>query len=371
MVQLREETKIQDVVQVLKEDGSIIDPKHDPALSPEQLKQLYYWMVLTRAVDDRFLKLQRQGRIGFTVTSLGEEAAHIGSAFVLEKEDWVVPQYREPGAALLRGYPLEKYAAQMFGNSGDLIKGRQMPTHYAYKPGKFLSNSSPVGTQIPHAVGIAWAGKIKKEKFVTLVYFGDGATSQGDFHVGLNFAGVFKIPVIFFCKNNQWAISVPFMKQTAAESIAIKAKAYGIPGIRVDGNDLLAVIDVTREAVKNARAGNGPTLIEAVTYRMGAHSTSDDPRLYADEATQAKWKAEDPLLRFQRYLEKKGIWSEAYEKEIQERVTGEISKAVEAVAKLPKPSIESMFEDVYSEMPAHLKEEQQALRNVQDETRHA
>ncbi len=348
-------------VQVLKEDGSVIDKRLEPSLSSEDLKKLYYTMVLTRMMDERFFKMQRQGRIGFYLSSTGEEAAHIGSAFSAEKEDWLFLQYREPGAALIRGFSLFHFACQILGNSGDLTKGKQMPCHYAYKKGHLLSISSPVGTQIPQAVGFAWGAKIRNEKSAALAYFGDGATSTGDFHVGMNFAGVFKVPVVFICKNNQLAISLPVQKQTAVSNIALKAQAYGIEGVRVDGNDLLAVIQATRQALQKARSGEGATLIEALTYRMGAHSTSDDPRLYGDEMTLEEWKKKDCILRFQKYLEFKGIWNPDYEKEIQTQAGEEISKAVEEAEKLPPPSYDTLFEDVYSEIPPQLEEERKGV----------
>jgi pyruvate dehydrogenase E1 component alpha subunit len=357
--------KASGILQVIDDEGQVLDKRLEPQLSEEDLKKLYYYMVLTRTVDDRFIRLQRQGRVGFYLASLGEEAAHIGSAFVLQEEDWIFPQYREPGAALLRGFPLVKFASQIFGNAEDLTKGRQMPCHYAYRKGKILSISSPIATQIPHAVGFAWAGKIRKEKFVVLVYFGDGATSHGDFHVGMNFAGVFKAPVVFFNKNNQWAISVPLKKQTASESIAVKAQAYGFEGIRVDGNDILAVIHATKQAVEKARQGGGPTLIEALTYRMGAHSTSDDPRLYSDPGEKEVWGKKDCLVRFQKYLEKKGIWNLQYETELSERVVEEVAKAVEEAEKIPPPPVESLFEDVYAEILPHQKEQLQELLSIE------
>jgi 2-oxoisovalerate dehydrogenase E1 component alpha subunit len=348
-------------VQVLKEDGSLLNKKAEPDFSKEDLKKLYYLMVLTRMTDERFLRMQRQGRIGFYLTSTGEEAAHIGSAFAMEEKDWLFLQYREPGAALLRGFSLFRFACQILGNVGDLTKGRQMPCHYAYKEGHILSISSPIGTQIPQAVGFAWAAKIRNDNLASLVYFGDGATSSGDFHVGMNFAGVFKVPVVFFCKNNQLAISLPFEKQTAVSSVALKAQAYGIDGIRVDGNDLLAVIQVTKQAVQKARSGGGPTLIEALTYRIGAHSTSDDPRIYGDESKLEEWKKKDCILRFQKYLESKGIWSLGFEKEVQERAGVEVSKAIEEAEKLSAPSLDTLFEDVYSDLPQQLREQKNEL----------
>lgn len=357
-----------DLVQILKEDGTVINPKLEPSIPDDQLKHLYYLMMLTRQVDDRFLRLQRQGRIGFFIISLGEEAAYLGSAFAMEEQDWIVPQYREPGVFFLRGVSVRDFACHLFGNAGDHLHGRQLPSHYSFRQGKILSISSPVGSQIPHGVGLAWAAKIRKDKCATLIFFGDGATSQGDFHVGMNFAGVFKVPAIFFCRNNQWAISVPLKQQTASESLAVKAKAYGIEGVRVDGNDILAVIHVTREAVKKARAGGGPTMIEAVTYRMSAHTTSDDPRIYRDEAVVSGWKEKDPLIRFQRYLERKKLWNSSFEEEIKTRITAEITQAIEEIEKLPPPSVDSMFEDVYTEMMPHIKEQQNEMRDLQEET---
>lgn len=357
------------LLQILREDGTLIDKKLEPQIPADDLKKLYELMVLTRAVDDRFVRMQRQGRVGFYIGSHGEEAAHIGSTYALEPTDWIFPQYREPGAALYRGFSLKELACQVLGNSGDLTKGRQMPSHYAFRGGRFLSISSPIATQIPHAVGFAWAGKIRKEKFVTIVYFGDGATSHGDFHVGMNFAGVFKTPTIFFNKNNQWAISVPFKKQTASAGVAVKGVAYGIESLRVDGNDLLAVIHATREAAKRARNGEGPTLIEALTYRMGAHSTSDDPRIYSDTEELEGWKKKDCILRFQKYLQTKGLWNEKYEADVIERSTNAIAKAIEEAEKLPPPPIESMFDDVYAELLPEQKEQLEYMLQFKHESR--
>ena len=267
------------LLRVLRDDGTA-DPATEPKIGDEDLKKLYRALVLVRTLDARMLSLQRQGRIGFYVPSSGEEALQIGSAAALRPEDWVFPAYREPGAALWRGYPIDKLVNQFYGNAEDLSKGRQMPNHYGDRDINLVSISSPVGTQIPHAVGAAWAMKIRGEPKVSLVYFGDGATSAGDFHVSMNFAGVFRVPCVFLCKNNQWAISVPLAKQTAARTLAIKAIAYGFEGVRVDGNDVLAVYAAVKKAVATARGGGGPTLVEAVSYRMGPHSSSDDPTRY-------------------------------------------------------------------------------------------
>src|SRR5262245_9601584 len=238
-------------------------PTAEKILAKEDLIRIYSEMLRLRILDQRMLTLQRQGRIGFYGTATGEEAAVIGSAFALRADDWIFPALRQGGAALLRGYPLVEYISQCMGNSMDATKGRQMPSHYCYRPANFVSWSSCIGTQIPHAVGAAWAMKIEKKDSIAVAYMGDGATSEGDFHVAMNFAGVFKIPVVFFCQNNQWSISVNIKQQTASESIAIKAVAYGFEGVRVDGNDVLAVYQATKEAVDNARQGKGPSLIEA------------------------------------------------------------------------------------------------------------
>jgi 2-oxoisovalerate dehydrogenase E1 component alpha subunit len=299
--------------------------------------------------------------LGFYLTSTGEEATHIGSAYAMGKKDWIFPCYREPGAALIRGFPLQDYINQCYGNSEDLEKGRQMPCHYGHRETNLVTISSPVGTQIPQAAGAAWGAKINGDNVAVLVYFGDGATSQGDFHVGLNFAGVSKAPVLFFCRNNGYAISTPFEKQTASENICVKAKAYGVEGIQVDGNDILAIISVTKTAREAALKGKGPTLIEALTYRVGAHSTSDDPSAYRGEGELETWKIKDPLERFKNYLAQKGIWNEDMEHKYQEETKQEIQDAVEHAEKIGPPAIESLFEDVYAEMPPSLQEQRDEL----------
>jgi 2-oxoisovalerate dehydrogenase E1 component alpha subunit len=349
-----------EMMQVITEKG-VVSGKDDPVIPSEDLVHLYRLMVLNRQLDDRMMKLQRQGRIGFYLQSMGEEAVQLGSAYALQPTDWIIPCYREPGAAFYRGFPLLNFVCQLIGNSGDLVKGRQMPNHYAYRKGNYASVSSPVGTQIPQAVGVAMAAKIKKDPIVSLVYFGEGATSEGDFHVGLNFAGVFKAPVIFVCRNNGYAISVPISGQTASESIAIKAKAYGFPGVRVDGNDILAIIKATREAAARARSGEGPTLIEAVTYRVGAHSSSDDPRMYRSEDEVEKAKSMDPIHRFRRYLEERKLWDEARENALQEKVKEDILTAVAEAEKFGLPPLESMFQDVFHEMIPSLREQEEYL----------
>jgi len=349
-----------DLFQVMRPDGTA-EANLEPEVNDETLRKFYATMFLSRALDARMLSLQRQGRIGFYVPAVGQEAAQVGAASALEKEDWVFPAYREPAAALWRGFPLRKLVSQFFGNADDLSKGRQMPNHYANRDVNYMSVSSPVGTQIPLAVGAAWAMRMRNERSVTLVFFGDGATSEGDFHVGMNFAGVFKAPTVFFCQNNGWAISIPVHRQTASETIHVKAEAYGFEGVRVDGNDVLATHVVTANAVRHARAGNGPTLIEAVTYRMGPHSSSDDPKRYRSEADVEAWKEKDPIERFRRYLETRGIWTLGWQEDLAKRVDDQISEAVKHAESIPPPPLEDLFTDVFAEMPPHLREQMDEL----------
>jgi 2-oxoisovalerate dehydrogenase E1 component alpha subunit len=348
------------VIRVLSDDGTL-DPRHDPGLSDAEVVDIYRWMVTTRQLDERLVALQRQGRIGFHVGSLGEEAAIIGSAFAMRKSDWLFPCYREFGAALMRGFPLQKFVDNMFGNANDTVLGRQMPDHYTCREVGWCSISSPVGTQITQAVGFSWGAKIDGKDVASLVYFGDGATSSTDFHSGMNFAGVFKVPVVFFCRNNGWAISVPVERQTATRTFAEKAAAYGIPGVRVDGNDLFAVVSVVREAVRRGEQGLGPTLIEAITYRMGGHSTSDDPNRYRATDELKPWADRDPLERGRQYLERRKLWDDRKELALIADIDQRFRAAVAVSEKTPPPPLESMFEDVYEKPPWHLQEERAEL----------
>ncbi len=350
-----------DATRVIRDDGST-DARLDPGLPEDDAVRMYRWMLFQRILDNRMLALQRQGRIGFYGPSLGQEAAIIGGAMAMGPEDWIVPQYREPGAALVRGMPLKDLLCQLIGNADDVVKGRQMPCHYVYRPGNYLSISSPVGTQIPHAVGIAWAMKLRGDKAAALVFFGDGATSTTDFHAGMNFAGVFRTPTVFLCNNNQWAISLPVRRQTAAASLAQKAEAYGFEGVRVDGMDALAVFRATRDAAAAAREGKGPTLIEAVTYRLGPHSSSDDPSRYRDEAEVAAWQARDPITRFRRYLAQAARWDDAREARLEQEIGDEITRAIQEAERAPPPPIETMFTDVTADMTDRLREELYNLR---------
>ncbi len=349
-----------DIVSALRSDGTL-DPAHDPGLTDAEVEYLYRQMVRTRQLDERLVQLQRQGRIGFHVGSLGEEAAILGAAYAMAQQDFLFPCYREFGAALMRGLPLQKFVDNMFGNANDTVRGRQMPNHSTCREVGWCSVSSPVGTQITQAVGFAWAAKIRKEDKSALVYFGDGATSSSDFHSGVNFAGVFKTPCVLLCRNNGWAISVPVERQTATKTFAEKAAAYGIPGVRVDGNDLFAVVSVTREARARGARGEGPTLIEAITYRMGGHSTSDDPKAYRGADALEPWTARDPIERVRDYLLKRSAWDTARERALIEEVDASFREAVSIAERTPPPPLESMFEDVYQTPPWHLVEQRQAL----------
>lgn len=353
-------TKTDDLRRVLDDDGNVLPGATPPEIPEADLKNLYRHLLLVRILDERMLRLQRQGRLGFYMTSTGEEATHL-AVYALRDGDWIFPSYREPGAAFFRGYTMREFICQLYGNAGDPVKGRQMPVHHAVRRINYVSISSPVGTQIPQATGMGMAARVKGRDDVAIVYFGEGATSTGEFHVGLNFAGVYKAPVIFFCRNNGWAISVPREKQTASKTFAQKAIAYGMPGVRVDGNDLLAIIQVTQEAAARARAGEGPTMIEALTYRRGPHSSSDDPSVYRDASEPKAWESKDPIERFRRYLARQGLWSEAWEKQLREEIDAEITRAHEEAQAMPPPPVETLFDDVFEEMPAQLLEQKDWL----------
>jgi 2-oxoisovalerate dehydrogenase E1 component alpha subunit len=356
-----EDTHAPDVVRVLREDGTL-DPATDPGLSRDEVIALYRAMVRVRILDKRLETLQRQGRIGFHIGSLGEEATILGSAAALRRNDWIFPCYREFGAALWRGMSLQRYVDNMFGNANDPAKGRQMPDHYCSREAKFGSVSSPIGTQITQAVGFAWAAKLKKDDLVALTYFGEGATSSNEFHNGLNFAGVFKVPVVMLCRNNGWAISVPSERQTASAGFAAKGVAYGVPGVRCDGNDIFAVIKATRDAVERAARGEGPTLVECMTYRLSGHSTSDDPKAYRPEDGVEPWRKRDPLARLRKHLDVLGAWSDAQQKALEAELENELRDVVAEAEKTSAPSLDSMFEDVYAELPWHLVEQRAELR---------
>lgn len=339
--------------------------KEVPPLAPAAWLRIYRGMRLIRLLDERLMAWQREGRIGFYAEARGQEAAVIAPVAAMEDSDWIVPAHREGGAALFRGLPLSTYVAQQFGNAHDLGKGRQMPAHPATpRSYRFLPGSSNVATQLPQAAGLAWAAKIKRESTVVLAYLGEGATSAEDFHTGLNFAAVFRVPVVFVCVNNGWAVSTPASAQSASETFAVKALAYGMPGVRVDGNDAFALYAATREATARARRGEGPTLIEAVTYRMGAHSSSDDPRRYRDETELATWAARDPLSRLATWLRTEGILDEAARNSLDATLNEEIRAALDAEETVPAPARRSLIEDVYVKPPATLEAQLAELERV-------
>jgi pyruvate dehydrogenase E1 component alpha subunit len=342
---------------ILDADGHV-DKKLMPDLSADQLMHFHRVMLLSRRFDERLLSLQRQGRIGTFAPIKGQEAAQIGAVAALQKEDWVVPSFRETAAALYRGTPLSGLLLFLAGyNEGGRIPDGQND----------LPTCVPVGTQIPHAVGIAYGMKYRKKKQVVLTFFGDGATSEGDFHEGLNFAGVFHTPTIFFCQNNQWAISTPRVQQTKSKTLAQKALAYGVPGMQVDGNDVFAVFVAVQEAVERARSGEGPTMIEGITYRLSFHTTADDPTKYRSEEEVKKWMKQDPLARLQAYLiEQEGLLSkkkiEALEEAIKEEID-EAWRATQAQVEHLRDAI-TIFDHLYADLPPYLKEQREAFRRI-------
>jgi pyruvate dehydrogenase E1 component alpha subunit len=349
-----------ETLQVIRADGEY-DSKLEPNVRADDLKRMYTQMLLVRRFNERMLLLQRQGRIGFFLESTGEEATQIGSGYALNDNDWAYESYRDPGICLLRGVPVRALVDQLRADADDTSKGRQMGVHWGFREQKLVSISSPVGCRMSQAVGTAYAAKLKKDNVVCFTSFGDGATSQGEFHSAMNFAGVFKVPVVFLCNNNQYAISLPVRRQTASANIAMKAEAYGFEGVMVDGNDVLAVYKATKAAVDKARSGGGPTLIEAITYRMSGHSTSDDPNKYRISDEVELWRSRDPIKRFRLYLMKKNLLSEQEDKELQEKVEKELVTAIKESESTPPPPVMSLFTDVYAEMPWHIREEAEEL----------
>jgi pyruvate dehydrogenase E1 component alpha subunit len=325
---------------VLDADGNL-DTTLEPDIAPERLQELYRAMLLGRRLDERMVRLQRQGRIGTFAPIKGQEASQMGSVFALRPTDWMVPSFRETAAMVWRGWPIEKL---LLFFSGYVEGGQPAPDQHD------LPVTIPVATQLPHAVGLAYAAQYRGDDVVVMAFFGDGATSEGDFHEALNFAGVWHVPIVFVCQNNQWAISVPLKKQTHSRTLAQKALAYGLPGIQVDGNDVLAVYAASREAVARARAGDGPTLIECVTYRLAMHTTADDPTKYRSEEEVREWERKDPLTRFAEHLKKRNLLPEGLEAEVDAEITAAVQR-FEAVG--PADPL-SVFGHVYAELPAHL-----------------
>jgi pyruvate dehydrogenase E1 component alpha subunit len=332
---------------ILDGDGNL-DTALDPDIPEAELKRLYHMMVLGRRLDERMVRLQRQGRIGTFAPIKGQEASQLGTAACLRATDWMIPSFRETAAMIWRGWPIEKL---LLFFSGYLEGGQPGPDQHD------LPITIPVATQVPHAVGLAYAAQYRGDDAVVMTYFGDGATSEGDFHEAMNFAGVWHVPIVFVCQNNQWAISVPLKKQTHSRTIAEKALAYGFPGIQVDGNDVLAVYAAAREAVARARAGDGPTLIECVTYRLGVHTTADDPTKYRSAEEVAEWERKDPLTRFRTYLQKRNLLDE----DVEARADAEIAGAVARFEATPTPDPLTIFDHVYAELPPDLKAQRETL----------
>jgi len=338
-------------LQILDEHGNC-DEALRPALSDEQIRTLYENIVLARTFDEKAFKLQREGRLGTYASILGQEAAQVASALALKTTDWMFPSFREAGASIIRGLP-PRIILQYW--SGD-ERGNVIPEGQNDFP-----ITIPVGTQIPIAAGAAWGAKLNGDNVAVLVYLGDGATSKGDFHEGLNFAGVFCLPVVFVCQNNHWAISVPLKRQTAAATLAQKAIAYDFPGIQVDGNDVFAVYKATDEALQRARAGNGPTFIEAVTYRIGDHTTADDASRYRSKEEVEEWKKKDPIDRLKKYMAATGLWDEAYGLRVAGRAREQIESAVKEFESAPLAEPKDMFRYTFREMTQELNEQMDAF----------
>ncbi|XP_064594251.1 2-oxoisovalerate dehydrogenase subunit alpha, mitochondrial isoform X6 [Zonotrichia leucophrys gambelii] len=343
--------------------GQVIRKSEDPQLPKEQVLKLYKTMTLLNTMDRILYESQRQGRISFYMTNYGEEGTHVGSAAALESSDLVFGQYREAGVLLYRGYPLELFMAQCYGNARDPGKGRQMPVHYGCRERHFVTISSPLATQIPQAVGAAYAIKRADASRAVVCYFGEGAASEGDAHAGFNFAATLECPIVFFCRNNGYAISTPTSEQYRGDGIAARGPGYGLLSIRVDGNDVFAVYNATREARRRAVAENQPILIEAMTYRIGHHSTSDDSSAYRSVDEVNYWDKQDhPISRLRHFLGHRGWWDEQQEKEWRKSSRKMVLEAFEQAEREPKPPPLLLFNDVYLEMPPRLRRQRQELQ---------
>ncbi|MBI5115257.1 pyruvate dehydrogenase (acetyl-transferring) E1 component subunit alpha [Candidatus Poribacteria bacterium] len=340
------------IFRILDENG-VLHEEHAPKFSLEELRGFYRWIIFSRVADQKALNLQRQGRMGTYAPVLGQEGIQIGAASAMQPQDWLFPSYRELAASMIRGLPLANIYLYWMGNE----EGSRIPEGVNIFP-----ISVPVGTHPLHAVGAAWASKLRREKIVVVCFFGDGATSEGDFHEALNFAGVFKTPNVFICQNNQYAISVPFSRQSSSPTIAQKAIAYGFDGIRVDGNDIFASYVASKAAIDKARSGGGPTFIEAVTFRLGAHTTADDPRRYRTDAEVEEWRKREPLVRFEKYLREKRIIDDGFAAQVKSEAERAVEETVTQVEAVPSHTPNDVFAYMFSEMPQNLKE-QLALLN--------
>jgi len=341
-------------LQILNETGQTYPTLHsDPQkITEKEARAFYHAMVLVRAFDEKALNLQRAGRIGTYASILGQEAIQVGCAFALDQSDWLFPAFRESGLLLLRDIPIKMLYQYWSGDE----RGSAFPENHHDFP-----VSIPVGTHIPHAVGAAWAARFKQDPIAVMATFGDGATSKGDFHEGLNFAGVMQLPVVFVCQNNQWAISLPLSRQTASATLAQKAIAYGFEGIQVDGNDVFGVYLSAKNALEKARQGGGPTLIECVTYRLSDHTTADDASRYRTEEDVARWRKRDPLSRLRTYLQQKYHWSDFEETDLLRETKERISEAVLELESTEPPDPRGMFDHVFETLPPALLQQKDQL----------
>ncbi len=351
--------KARGLFQLVREDGSATDPEALGKLDKELARRLFEGMLRIRVTDARMMALQRQGRIGFYGEAVGQEAAIVGSAAASKPADWIVPALREAGVGLFRGMALDAYIAQIYGNAADGTKGRQMPCHPIDKANNYVVMSSCIATQLPHAVGIAMAMKIKGDTGACVFgYIGDGGTSEGDFHVAMNFAAVQKAPVVIICQNNQWAISTPGAIQTVSQTIADKGIAYGMEALRADGNDVLAVYHAVAYAAEKARTGGGPTFVELLTYRVSAHSSSDDPTRYRDESVTEIWRGQrDPLRRFELLLTARGWLAAGERDQLAAQIEAEVRASIARQEAIGAPALETIIEDVFEEPTWNLREQ--------------
>ena len=334
-------------LQILDENGNCDDALM-PKISNEEIKKMYEMLILIRVFDQKAFNMQRQGRLGTYIQFKGQEACQVGSASLLKDEDFVFPMYRNSGLLIARKQPMTQVLQYWNGDE----RGMKSPPNVNNFP-----IAIPVGTQMIHAAGAAWAAKLRKTSQICITYFGDGATSKGDFHEAMNFAGVFNLPVIFFCENNQFAISVPRPKQTHSETIAQKAIAYGFEGVQIDGMDIFAVYKATKEAFEKARTGKGPTLIEAFTYRLCDHSTSDDASRYRSKEEVESWAKKDGIERLEKHMRKKGLLDDTYKEKVLKQSQEAVEKSVTEFEKITPPDPKDMFKYVYAEMTQQQIEE--------------
>ncbi|KAG0242178.1 hypothetical protein BGX31_000515 [Mortierella sp. GBA43] len=364
VLEIREKMDPIDTFRVMDTDGKVLDPSLEPDVTEEFAVKIYKDMLTLNAMDLILYEAQRQGRISFYMTNAGEEA-YIGSAAALELEDEIFGQYRESGTLLYRGFTLDEFMNQCYSNEFDLGKGRQMPVHYGSRAHHFQTISSPLATQLPQASGAAYAIKRSGKKNCVMCYFGEGAASEGDFHAALNIAATTSAPVIFFCRNNGFAISTPANEQYKGDGIASRGVGYGMHTIRVDGNDVWAVYKATQEARKIAVGQNKPVLIEAMTYRVGHHSTSDDSSAYRSKKEVEDWKRNDnPIVRMRKWLENKGWWDEAKENTHKSAQRTAVLKSFAAAEKRKKPPVSDLFSDVYDKLTPNLIEQKKELEEL-------